>query len=128
MIEGFVGFYRFKDEEEYKKMVEKAREDNHGVFIPTHPLKKNLKGGEQEIVGYASVGHPGAVLVFGWLSTKELSARESFHIINTIEDMVSRSETKTVCMPMPKDSPFHPLMESMGYSNAGTYDFFVKKV
>jgi hypothetical protein len=34
----------------------------------------------------------------------------------------------SVAFPVPKNSPFHPLMVPMGYSNAGNYDFFVKQL
>jgi hypothetical protein len=123
MLKGFVGFDRIRTDEELKLLAEKAKEDNHGVFLPTHLLKKD---GEQ--VGYFSVGMPGAVLVFAWLSTKEVPPRESFHLINAVEFMVSTGGGKRICFPVPKDSPFHPIMESMGYKSGGTYEFFVKEL
>lgn len=126
MIEGFVGFDKIRSEEQFKQLSEHAKEDRHGLFLPTHVLRKQLRGGEKKDVGYFSVGHPGAVLTFAWLSTKEMLARESFHIINGVEDMIQRGDGKIICMPVPKCSPFHPLMENMGYRNGGNYDFFIK--
>jgi hypothetical protein len=123
MIKGFIGFDRFRSEDELKDMTAKAAVDQHGVFIPTHPLRK-----DGEVVGYFSIGHPGAIIVFAWLSTKDIGARDSFALINSVEDMVARSGQDKVCFPVPKTSPFHPLMEHMGYLNAGNYDFFIKTV
>ncbi len=122
-IQGFVSFCRPLDGKELETLIEKAKADNHGVFIPTHPLKK-----DGEIVGYFSIGHPGAVLCFAWLSTQDIGARESFHLINCVEDMVNRGGGKHVCFPVPKNSPFHKLMPEMGYKDAGDYTFFVKEV
>ncbi len=123
MIKGFVGFNQIKTKEELELLIEKAKQDNHGVFLPTHLLKKD---GEQ--VGYFSVAMPGAVLVFAWLSTKEVTSRESFHLINSVESMVASGNGKMICFPVPTDSPFHPLMESMGYRSGGTYEFFIKEL
>lgn len=123
MIDGFIWFDRIRSEAEFQELVELAKQDCHGVFIPTHPLRKNGK-----TVGYFSVGAPGAVYVWAWLSTKDIPARESFHLVNSVEDMVARGNGKVVCFPVPKDSPFHPLMVPMGYKSGGIYEFFIKEL
>lgn len=123
MINGFICFDRFRSEQEMKDMQRKALADNHGVFVPTHPLRKN-----GEIVGYFSVGSPGVPIVFAWLSTQDIVARESFMLINAVEDMCARQGNFAVSFPVPKDSPFYPLMEKMGYKPAGDYTFFVKQL
>lgn len=126
MIKDFIGFSKFKSKEEFDEFIKKAHDDNHGLFFPTHPLRKN-----GELVGYFSVGSPGAMICFAWLSTKEVTARESFHLINDVESLVSANpefKDPVICFPVPKDSPFHGIMEHMGYQNAGEYSFFIKKV
>jgi hypothetical protein len=127
MINGFVAFDRFRSQEEVNEFVKKAFADNHGVFYPTHPLRK-----DGETVGYFSIGAQAAVICFAWLSTKDVPARESFHLINSVECLVSAlprdKGIRAICFPVPKESPFHPLMEPMGYKNGGTYDFFIKEL
>lgn len=125
MLPGFVGFDRVRSQEEMDQLIAKAKEDNHGVFIPTHPLRK-----DGELVGYFSIGHPGAILVFAWLSTKELGARDSFSLINAVEGMVAGPPIASgmICWPIPENSPFFPLMEKLGYKDAGSYHFFIKNL
>ena len=123
MINGFISFDRPRSEEDFKELVALAKQDNHGVFFPTHPLRKDGK-----TVGYFSVGPKGPTYVFAWLSTKDIPARESFHLINAVEDMVARAGEKTICFPVPKESPFYPLMAHMGYRDGGEYTFYIKEV
>jgi len=107
--------------EDHKALVELAKADDHGVFLPTHPIVKDGK-----LVGYFSIGAPGRPIVMAWLSTKELQARESLSLINRVENHVAMNGGRGVCFPVPKHSPFYPIMKSLGYANGGTYDFFVK--
>lgn len=122
MINGFVCFDRIRSQEEFNKLVELAHQDNHGVFAPTHALRRN-----GELVGYFSVGSPGVPIVFGWLSTKQLHARDSFYLINSVEDMVARTGAVAVAFPIPECSPFFNLMTEMGYKKAEQYTFFIKE-
>lgn len=122
MINDFIYLDRIiRSEEEFNELKRLALEDNHGVIAPTHPVRKNGK-----LVGYFSIGSPGVPIVLGWLSTKEVLPRESFALINSVENHVALNGATAVCFPMPKESPFYTLMESMGYKNAGSYDLFMK--
>lgn len=121
MINGFPIIDRIKSEEEFHTLVRLAKEDNHGVFEPTHPIRK---GGQ--LVGYFSVGQQNIPIVFAWLSTKEITNRDSFNLINTVENFSYLQGAKAICFPVPKSSPFHEVMESMGFKPAGEYTFFVK--
>lgn len=124
MINGFAYLSRFKSQEEFKELCDKAHADGHGVYAPTQVIWKN---GER--VGYFSVGSPGVPLVFAWLSTKDkLSTRDSFHLINSIESLCAAGGASAVAFPVPQDSPFLPLMEEMGFKKAGEYTFFIKEL
>ena len=123
MINGFASLDRIRSEQEYKELVELARKDNHGVFAPTHIVRKH---GEK--VGYFSVGSPGVPVVLAWLHTEKVLSRESMSLINSVENHVAMNGASAVCFPVPKESPFHCLMEKMGYRFAGSYDMFVKEV
>lgn len=123
IIKGFVYIdRRFKDEAELKAAFEAAKAENHGVFCPTHPLRK-----DGEIVGYLSIGSPGYPLTFAWLG-EAIPPRESFSVINRAENHVAMAGAQGICWPIPKTSPFYPLMEAMGYKNGGSYDFFFKNL
>lgn len=123
MIEGFPQIGRTLTKEEYDKLVALAKQDKHGVFAPTHPIRK-----DGQLVGYFSIGQQMAPIVFAWLSTKELKARDSFSLINMVENHVYLAGAGMVCFPVPKESPFYGLMESMGYKPAGEYTFFIKEL
>lgn len=121
MINGYVYIDRkFRDEKEFTEMVEAAKAEEHGIFCPTHPLRK-----DDQVIGYVSVGSPGYPLTFAWLG-ECLQPRESFTIVNSIENLVALNGAKGICWPIPKTSPFHPLMKHLGYKNGGEYDFFYK--
>lgn len=121
-MNGFVELGKLHSPEELNLLANGAKEQNHGVFFPTHPLRKH-----GELVGYFSIAPAGVVQVFAWLS-KEIPPRESFHLINSVENLVRGGGGLAICFPVPKQSPFHELMEGMGYKNCGNYDFYVKEL
>lgn len=122
MIDGFIYLDRkVRSEKEWNRLYELAKRDNHGVFAPTHPIRKG-----KELVGYFSIGAPGVPMVLGHISTEDVMPRESFTLINAVENHVYLNGATGVCFPMPKESPFYPIMPSMGYTNVGNYDLFMK--
>jgi len=106
---------------QYEQLVPLAKADDHGVFLPTNPVYKG-----KELAGYFSIGTPGKPIVLAWLSTEKITSRDSFHLINTVENHVALGGATGVCFPVPRHSPFHPMMKPMGYTYGGSYDFFVK--
>jgi hypothetical protein len=122
MINGYAYLQQVKPGD-FEKLIPLAKEDNHGVYVPTHLVMKGSK-----IAGFFSVGAPGVPVVFAWLSTKEISPRESFSLINTVENFVAMHGAQSVAFPVPKSSPFHELMPQLGFQNTGEYTFFVKKL
>jgi len=96
-----------------------AEAEQHFAYAPTDTVWKN-----GEIVGYFSVGT--LTPVWCWFG-KKLSPRESLTLINTVQQSVYRTGSRGLFYPVPTGSPFHPLMEHMGFKNFGNYDFFVKE-
>lgn len=96
-----------------------AKEQDHTVIAATDILEKDGK-----VVGYLSVG--GMPMILGWVSTQDVPKRETFHIVNTTECVAARLGWNLICVPMPKHSPFHQVMEELGYHNGGSYDLFTK--
>ena len=121
-MDGYPYIDRLRGKEEFDQLVVLSKADNHGVYVPTHPVRKN-----GELVGYFSINSPGVPIVWAWLSTKQLHARESLGLINTVENAVHLANNSGIAFPVPKESPFHALMEKLGYVNTGSYDFFVKQ-
>ncbi len=111
---------RIKDLNEVVELAEKSRLENHGLFVPTHVIRKN-----GDVCGYFSVSSPGFPVTFAWLG-QALGARESFSLITLVENLLALGGSKGCCLPVPENSPFFPLMESMGYQDGGKYHFFVK--
>lgn len=114
---------RIRSEEEFQQLVDLALADNHGVFAPTHPVRKGGK-----LVGYFSINPKAVPIVFAWLSTKEVSPRDSFSLINVVENHVALAGANAICLPVPRSSPFYEVMLSMGYKHSGDYTFFVKQL
>lgn len=112
MIPGFA-FIRPPRPEDLPVLREGARADDHGVAPVTWVVEKN-----GESVGYFSVSPS----VLAWLSTKRLVARDTFHLINTVENL----HGPLISFPVPKASPMHEQMERLGFRNAGEYTLFVK--
>lgn len=122
MIKGFVRLDHIR-QGEFEQLAKLAVKDKHGVYVPTHTIKR-----DDQLIGYFSIGSPGVPIVLAWLDTENVRPRESFMLINSVENHVSLNGARSVAFPVPKDSPFHPLMPSMGYNNCGNYDFFVKQL
>lgn len=120
IIKGFVGIDKIRSDEEMKKLVDDAAKENHGVFMPTHALRQ-----EDKLVGYWSVG--GACLNWCWFSA-QIHARESLHVINSMEWEMRRNGVLTAVHPIKPGTPFHPLMGHLGYTNLGSFDMFAKKL
>lgn len=123
MINGYVGFDMIRSKEDMEQLQTDAKADNHSVLCPTHPIRKNGK-----LVGYFSVAPAAAPTIHAWLSTKEMPARESFHLINAIECEIARTGAAAIIFPVPKKSPFFDLMKHLGYEDCGETHMFVKKL
>ncbi len=122
MIEGHVWLDRIKTAEEFNELVEKSKSDNHGVYAPTHIVKKN-----GEVLGYFSIA-ASVPIVLAWLSTQKVQPRDSISLINSVENHVAMGGASHVAFPVPKSSPFHEHMEKLGYKPAGEYTFFIKEL
>lgn len=118
MINGFVHLKRCLPEDlaELKSL---AESENHGVFNPLFTVRK-----DNTIGGWVSVN--GVPYVFAHLSSKVLTPRDSFEVINSVENHVQLGGASGVVWPVPKTSPFHPLAGSLGYRSLGTYELFYK--
>jgi len=86
-----------------------AQEDNHSLILPTHGIWRG-----QTAVGYASVCATPCVHV--WFSTKALKARDSFAIIQHLEQLVRDRGHGIVIVPCWEQSPFARLMPHLGYA------------
>ena len=112
MIPNFA-FIRPPRDGDVQALVKAAADDSHGVAPLTWVVEKD---GTQ--VGYFSV----SPMVLAWLSTRKLVARDTFHLINTVENL----HGPVISFPVPKASPMHGQMERLGFRNVGEYTLFVK--
>lgn len=119
MSERFAHLRRLRSTSELESVRALAAAQNHPCLLPTHAIWK-----AGNIVGHLSIGQ--IPIVFGHLSMTDLAARESFHLINTAEDLVF-DRSRLVVFPVGSTSPFHPLMEDMGFRNLINTDLFVKE-
>lgn len=101
------------------ELLAKAQEDKHDLVAPTHVVMKG-----NEVTGYMSINN--VPMVLSWLSTKAMTGRDSLSIINLAELIVAHMGWRSVCLPVDNDSPFHPLMEKMGYKKLADVTLFAK--
>ena len=114
----FARLRRIKTRAELESVSAIARAANHVCFDPTHAI---WKGGN--IVGHFSIC--AMPVIMGHL-TKSLSPREAFTLISVAEDIASQ-QFNHVYFPVGKESPFHPLMEGLGFRNQLSVDMFYKE-
>jgi hypothetical protein len=115
----FARLRRIKTQSDLESVVAVARAENHVCFDPTHAI---WKGGN--IVGHVSVCAMPAIT--GHLPMG-LSPRDSFNLFTVVEDIASQ-RFNHVYVPVAKESPFHPLMEGMGFANLVNVDLFYKEL
>jgi len=102
-----------------EKLKAAADADKHGVLAPTHVLTKN-----GEFVGYLSL--MGIPMVFAWMHTEEIFGRDTLQVVNFAENMVANNGAVSMAVPVPKRSPMHGQMESLGYTAMDEVTLFVK--
>jgi len=113
---------QIQSEHEMALLMEAARADGHGVISATHLVQK-----DGELVGYASIG--AVPLLFTWLHTKKVRARETLGLLNTVEAVAAGKGARLVCMPCEESSPLFKYMESFGCTPAGgPYRLFYKRL
>lgn len=118
---------------ELEQLLVVAREDEHEPILPTHIFRK-----DGEIVGYASVcalvpltfgGQPKAVQFHTWFHTQKLGPRDSFNLINSLENLMRcGSPAEFALVPVSAESPFNKVMPSMGYSAVMETRLWAKKI
>lgn len=111
-----------KDQAELEELVKLASEDGHRVLSPTHIFRKG-----SQIIGYASIcaivplcppgAQPQAAQVHVWFDTRCFHARDSFNIINSLENIARCAcPARTLIVPCTPKSPFYGYMQGLGYS------------
>jgi len=103
-----------------RALVETAAADGHNVFGATHLITKR-----GQIAGYMSLGM--IPTVHTWFSTKLLKASDSLLTIKAAENQLALTSVPGVIIPVSPDSPFHPVMERMGYKKLYSADLFIKE-
>ena len=106
-----------KSLEELTYLIDHAKGDGHGLVYPNHVVSK-------EGVAIGAISTIPTFLV--WLDTKQARVRDSLEVEKFLENYVSANGGNAMCMPCMKSSPFHPLMEKVGFVNLGDYSLFVK--
>lgn len=120
-MKNFVSIRPITSQAELDEVVKAAAADKHTAIRPTHVFRKN-----GEVVGYASICQlvplvPNPIVQsvqwHVWFHTQKLGPRDSFTIINDLENFMACSTTaSTALVPCDRNSPFDALMTAMGYS------------
>lgn len=109
--------FKFATKDDMPELTEAAKSDNHGVIAATHLVKKDGK-----VVGYVSFNAMPNVLI--WMHSQRTNVRDALQVENFFETLAA--PFGSVCVPVPKTSPFHPLMTKKGYQDMGEGTVFMK--
>lgn len=85
-----------------------AKADQHSVVFPTHVVEKG-----QQMIGYLSIANVPTVLL--WLDTTRAVVRDSFAVMNFVENTISDRGGHSILLPCNEKSPFRPFIEQIGY-------------
>ena len=98
---------------ELEELLKLAAEDAHGVMYPTHVIRK-----EGKIVGYISICTTPLVNV--WLDSKQVVARDSVQLLNTLENVMRMTGRESYII--------FPNMERLGYTPVAENVWFHKNL
>lgn len=98
-----------------------AREDGHALHVLTHVFER-----AGEVVGAASIG--GAVTVLFWGHTQKLSARDTFGVVNSIENAMRLRGVADLLVPVQPKSPLADSMAGLGYTPLDTVTLYAKRL
>lgn len=118
-IDHFPRLKPISSREELEALERAAAADNHSVLAPTHLV---VRGGD--IVGYASIG--GIPILNVWVDSQRVKARESAYLLNAAENVAAATGVRRILLPCSQESPFHPLIEKLGYTRLGVTSLNVK--
>ena len=108
--------------EDREKVMAAAAGDGHDCLVATHWLRKN-----DEVVGAWNLG--GIPLVMNWQHTEKVGPRESLYLQGVQDALMRERGVKAYLSVCEKSSPYHPLMERLGYKlYMGGGDVFVKSM
>jgi|694.fasta_scaffold127905_3 hypothetical protein len=110
---------RIKNREELDAVLKAATEDNHSILLPTHVVRKN-----GEIVGAASMNAIPVMMI--WNHSQRVGARDSIQIKHIHEAVMAEiTNGKAYVILCDKDSPYNPMMKSLGYKPFWETEVFI---
>lgn len=112
----FVQVVAIASPEDYRQAVAAAKADSHQLYAPTHTFKR---GGE--IVGAVSLAS--CVLAMPWFHTQRMGRRDSFGVINSLQNSLRMQKVSHVCIPVGPQSPFNKVMAPLGFTSLGYWNF-----
>ena len=107
--------------EEYRAAVAAAAADKHELYAPTHTFKRG-----DEIVGAVSLAS--CVLAMPWFHTEKMGRRDSFTVINSMQNTLRMQKVGHVCIPVGPQSPFNKVMVPLGFTSLGYWNFHACKL
>ena len=107
--------------EEYRAAVAAAAADQHELYAPTHTFQR-----DGEIVGAVSLAS--CVLAMPWFHTAKMGRRESFSVINAMQNTLRMQKVGHVCIPVGPQSPFNKVMQPLGFTSLGYWNFHACKL
>jgi len=119
MIEHLPRIRPFQSEEEFKALVAAAQAEQHNVITPCFGVWRGDKP-----IGFVSISP--MPVTFVWFSSTEVRPRESFELINSVENHLVMGGASGVLVPVRKASPFNAVMPHLGYRSSGEAELFVK--
>jgi hypothetical protein len=110
-----------RDEAQMRRLHEAAAEDGHIPLAATHLILKS-----NEIVGGVSIN--GLPSLHVWAHSKKVTARDTFHLLNSAENIMYGMGARQILVPCMADSPYAIAMDRLGFARLGEFQLYLKNL
>lgn len=109
--EHWVRFEPIRTDAQLAALIAAAKADDHheqDLYAPTHAFMRG-----DEIVGGVALGS--VVTAIPWFHSRKMHRRDSFGVINAMENALRLQGVKHVMIPVGPQSPFNKVMGALGF-------------
>jgi len=110
-----------REQGDYDLVRKCAEEDGHAVLTPTHMILK-----DDEVIGAFGMD---VRCVSWWMDEEKSGKRDNLAAYQVLEALMSERGASAYLVPCEESSPYHKMMETMGFSKfKGNWSIFAKGI